>query len=71
MNITLEIVAMNGKSLQTKQPVTFYSIDNITTVPESKSAIIMSGGREYIASCSYEELWEKLKRHSNESAIRK
>jgi hypothetical protein len=68
MNITLEIVAMNGKSLKSKQPVTFYSIDNITPIPEGKSAIIMSGGREYIASATYEELWEKLKRHSNESA---
>lgn len=68
MNITLEIVAMNGKSLKTKQPVTFYSIDNITPIPEGKSAIIMSGGREYISSATYEELWEKLKRHKNESA---
>lgn len=68
MNITLEIVAMDGKSLKTKQPVTFYSIDNITPIPEGKSAIIMSGGREYIASCTYEEIWEKLKRHKNESA---
>ena len=68
MNITLEIVAMNGKTLQTKQPVTFYSIDNITPIPEGKSAIIMSGGREYITTCTYEELWEKLKRHKNESA---
>jgi hypothetical protein len=68
MNITLEIVAMNGKSLTSKQPVTFYSIDNITPIPEGKSAIIMSGGREYITTCTYEELWEKLKRHINESA---
>lgn len=68
MNITLEIVAMDGKSLKSKQPVTFYSIDNITPIPESKSAIIMSGGREYITTCTYEELWEKLKRHKNESA---
>jgi uncharacterized protein YlzI (FlbEa/FlbD family) len=68
MNITLEIVAMNGKSLTSKQPVTFYSIDNITPIPEGKSAIIMSGGREYITTCTYEELWEKLKRHKNESA---
>jgi hypothetical protein len=67
MNITLEIVAINGKSLTSKQPVTFYSIDNIAPIPGGKSAIIMSGGREYIASATYEELWEKLKRH-NESA---
>ncbi len=71
MNITLEITAMNSKLLKSPQSATFYSIDSITTVPGGKSAIIMSGGREYIASCSYEELWEKLKRHSNESAIRK
>lgn len=68
MNITLEIVAMNGEILKAKQPVTFYSIDNITPVPGGKSAIIMSGGREYITTCTYEELWEKLKRHKNESA---
>lgn len=67
MNITLEIVSMDGKLLKSQQPVTFYSIDNITPVPGGKSAIIMSGGREYIASCSYEELWDKIKRH-NESA---
>ena len=68
MNITLEIVAMNGEILKAKQPVTFYSIDNITSVPGGKSAIIMSGGREYITTCTYEELWEKLKRHKNERA---
>jgi hypothetical protein len=67
MNITLEIVSMDGQLLKSRQPVTFYSIDNITPVPGGKSAIIMSGGREYIASCSYEELWDKIKRH-NESA---
>lgn len=70
MNITLEITAMNGKLLDSKQSVTFYSIDNITPIPGGKSAIIMSGGREYIASCSYEELWEKLKRQHNESTPR-
>ena len=69
MNITLEITAMNGKLLNTNQQATFYSIDSITPVPGGKSAIIMSGGREYISSCSYEELWEKLKRH-NESTPR-
>jgi hypothetical protein len=69
MNITLEITAMGGKLLNSPQSATFYSIDNITIVPGGKSAIIMSGGREYIASCSYEELWEKLKRH-NESTPR-
>lgn len=63
MNITLEIVAMDGKSLKEKQPATFYSIDNIAPIPNGKSAIIMSGGREYITTCTYEELWEKLKRH--------
>jgi hypothetical protein len=67
MNITLEIVAMDGKSLKAKQLATFYHIDSITPLPESKSAIVMSGGREYVSSCTYEELWEKLKRH-NESA---
>jgi hypothetical protein len=69
MNITLEIIAMEGKLLKSPQSATFYSIDNITPVPGGKSAIIMSGSREYIASCSYEELWEKLKRH-NESTPR-
>lgn len=69
MNITLEVQAMNGK-LITNQSVTFYSIDNITPVPGSnKSVIIMSGGREYIATCSYEELWDKIKRE-NESTPR-
>ena len=69
MNITLEIIGMDGKALKPQQSATFYSIDSITTIPGGKSAIIMSGGREYITSCSYEELWEKLKRH-NESTPR-
>lgn len=70
MSITLEIVAMDGKSLAARQFATFYSIDNITPIPEGKSAIIMSGGREYITTCTYEELWEKLKHH-NEGVTRK
>lgn len=70
MNITLEIVSMDEKLLKSQQPATFYSIDNITPVPGGKSAIIMSGGREYIASCSYEELWEKIKRQKDEGTSR-
>jgi uncharacterized protein YlzI (FlbEa/FlbD family) len=70
MNITLEIVGMDGKTLNKEQFATFYSIDSITAVPGGKTAIIMSGGREYIATCTYEELWEKLKLH-NESTPRK
>jgi hypothetical protein len=70
MNITLEIIATEGKLLKSPQSATFYSIDNITPVPEGKSAIIMSGGREYIASCSYEELWDKIKRQKDEGTSR-
>lgn len=44
------------------RPVTFYTINAISTYEENgrKHASIHTNGREFIASISYEELWEKL-----------
>lgn len=64
-NITFEIT----DAKETKA-VTFYHIDAITSKGDNRT-IIMSGGREWVATASYEEIWEKLKRHINESASRK
>lgn len=61
MNITFEIII--DKDIK---PVTFYSIDAITS--KGSNAVIISGGKEWIASISYGELWEKIKRHIDESA---
>lgn len=61
MNITFEIII--DKNVK---PVTFYSIDAITS--KGSNAVIISGGKEWIASISYGELWEKIKRHIDESA---
>lgn len=61
MNITFEIII--DKDVK---PVTFYSIDAITS--KGSNAVIISGGKEWIASISYGELWEKIKRHIDESA---
>lgn len=61
MNITFEVII--DKDIK---PVTFYSIDAITS--KGNNALIISGGKEWIASISYGELWEKIKRHIDESA---
>lgn len=61
MNITFEIIIdKNVKS------VTFYTIDAITS--KGNNALIISGGREWIATSTYGELWDKIKRHLDESA---
>lgn len=48
------------------KPVTFYHIDAITS--KGDNTVIVSGGKEWLAVASYEEIWEKLKRHIDESA---
>lgn len=60
LNITFQITNEN----ETK-PVTFYSIDAITSKGDNRTVII-SGGKEWVATASYEEIWEKLKKHINE-----
>lgn len=59
LNITFEI-------LDTKQtkPVTFYHIDALTV--KDSHAVIISGGKEWTATASYEEIWEKIKRRLDE-----
>jgi NADH:ubiquinone oxidoreductase subunit E len=67
MNITFEI--LDNKLSKNLTPVTFYHIDAITR--DGKHAIIISGGKEWCASVTYEEVWDKLKRHIDASTTRK
>ena len=60
LNITFEIT--NTK--ETK-PVTFYHIDALTS-KEGGYAVILSGGKEWVATASYETIWEKLKKRIDE-----
>lgn len=64
MNITFEIVT----NKEDTKLVTFYSIDALTS--KGKNAVIISGGKEWLATSTYEELWEKIKNHLNESTTR-
>lgn len=61
MNITFEVII--DKNIK---PVTFYNIDAITS--KGNNALIISGGKEWVASISYGELWDKIKKHLDESA---
>jgi hypothetical protein len=61
LNITFQITNAN----ETK-PVTFYHIDAITSKGDDRT-IIVSGGKEWVAVASYGEIWEKLKKHIDES----
>ena len=60
LNITFEILT----SKERPALVTFYHIEALAT--DGKHAVIISGGREYVATASYEEIWEKLKKHMDE-----
>jgi hypothetical protein len=75
MNITLDIFHHSTKTTQFKdleidykltdcelRPVTFYTIDAISQHEEDGKTYgtIHCNGREFIASLSYGELWEKL-----------
>jgi uncharacterized protein YlzI (FlbEa/FlbD family) len=61
-NITFKIT----DAKETK-PMTFYHIDAITSKGDDRT-IIVSGGKEWVAVASYEEVWEKLKKLQDESA---
>lgn len=67
MNITFEII--DNKNTKTPTPVTFYHVDALTT--DGKHAVIISGGKEWCATVTYEEAWDKLKRHIDASTARK
>lgn len=60
LNITFEII----DNKQESKPVTFYHIDALTI--KNSNAVIISGGKEWIATASYEIIWEKIKRRLDE-----
>jgi hypothetical protein len=62
LNITFEIVKNDHSKF-----VTFYNIDAIYP-SDSNKAVIISGGKEWFATASYPEVWEKLKKLQDESA---
>jgi hypothetical protein len=66
LNITFEI--LDTEATVGKKPVTFYHIDALTVHPSGSYAVIISGGKEWIATATYEEIWEKLKKHLDEIA---
>lgn len=64
LNITFEI--LDTEATNRRKPVTFYYIDALTVHPSESYAIIISGGKEWTATASYEEIWEKLKKRFDE-----
>jgi len=66
LNITFQ-VKLPIKNKSEVGSVTFYSIDALYP-GEFGNAVIVSGGKEWHATSTYPEIWEKLKRHMNESA---
>lgn len=64
LNITFEV--LDEESSNNKNLVTFYHIDAITS--KGNSAVIISGGKQWQATATYEEIWEKLKKHLDEIA---
>lgn len=60
LNITFEILDTKQES----KPVTFYHIDALTI--KGPNAVIISGGKEWVATASYETIWEKLKKRIDE-----
>jgi ribosomal silencing factor RsfS len=64
LNITFEV--LDEESANNKTLVTFYHIDAITS--KGNSAVIISGGKQWHATATYEEIWEKLKKRFDEIA---
>jgi hypothetical protein len=67
MNITFEVTIQDN--LNTVTPVTFYYIDAIYS-DKSNHAIIVSGGKEWHATSTYPEIWDKIKKHLDENSSR-
>ena len=61
-NITFEV--LDKETLDKKNLVTFYHIDAITS--KDNFAVIISGGKQWYATATYEEIWEKVKKHLDE-----
>ena len=66
LNITFEI--LDKEITNQKKPVTFYHIDALTVHSSGSYAVIISGGKEWVSTATYEEVWEKLKKLQDESA---
>ena len=67
MNITFEITYPDNSV----RPTTFLSINAISPGDSPSTCVIYSNGQEFITTLSYGEVWEKVKKHQNESATRK
>ena len=67
MNITFDIVYPDNST----RPTTFLSINAISIGEKPNTSIIHSNGHEFICTLSYGEVWDKVKRHLDESAARK
>jgi len=63
LNLTFEI-----KEKDSTRRVTFYQIEALTS--KGENAVIISGGREYVSTSTYGELWEMFKRKIDESNSR-
>lgn len=67
MNITFEISYPDNSV----RPTTFFIINAVSRGDTPSTSIIYSNGQEFITTLSYGEVWEKLKKHQDESAARK
>jgi hypothetical protein len=67
MNITFEVKIQDN--LEHTVPVTFYHIDAIHP-SETNHAVIISGGKEWHATSTYPEIWDKIKKHLDENSTR-
>lgn len=67
MNITFDIVY----PYNSVRPTTFLTINAISPGEHPETTSIYSNGQEFICTLSYGEVWDKVKRHIDESAARK
>lgn len=67
MNITFEVIYPDNSV----RPTTFLTINAISQGETPTTSVIYSNGQEFITTLSYGEVWEKVKKHQNESAARK
>ena len=63
MNLTLEVADDDRVSL-----VTFYTIDALGKADDGNSIIFLNG-KEFYCAVSYDEMWSKLKKIKDESAV--
>ena len=63
MNLTLEVADDDRVSL-----MTFYTIDALSKADDG-SSIIFLNGKEFYCAIPYDEMWSKLKKIKDESAV--